>query len=301
MGELLYEWNDLDGAVRHLTQSIDLGKRSGSLDIFLPGCAALALVRQTMGDSRGALETIQEGEQAVRTAELPTQMLAQLAAFGARARMAQGDVATAARLLEERGIGADDAVDHQNELEHLVLARVLLAQGEVQAALDLLERLRGAAEATGRTGSKIKILVLQALACKAQDDETRALTTLKRALELAEPEGYVRTFLDEGAHMAALLRQSVAKGVSPSYSSRLLGEFGNFAERPPAGSLSELLSERELEVLRLVASGMSNAEVSRALFISLATVKKDINNIYRKLGRHSRTSAVARARERNLL
>ena len=147
----------------------------------------------------------------------------------------------------------------------------------------------------------IKILVLQALACKAQDDETRALTTLKRALELAEPEGYVRTFLDEGAHMAALLHQAVAKGVSPSYSSRLLGEFGNFAERPPAGSLSEPLSERELEVLRLVASGMSNAEVSRALFISLATVKKHINKIYRKLGRHSRTSAVARARERNLL
>jgi LuxR family transcriptional regulator, maltose regulon positive regulatory protein len=101
--------------------------------------------------------------------------------------------------------------------------------------------------------------------------------------------------------MAALLRQSVAKGISRGYASRLLGEFGSPAEGPPAESSSEHLSERELEVLRLVAAGMSNAQISRTLFVSLATVKKHINNIYRKLGTHSRTGAVARARESNLL
>ena len=301
MGELLYEWNDLDGAVHHFTQGIDLGNRSGSFDILFPGRAALALVRQAMGDTQGALEVIQEGERAIRTINLPPYMLDQQAAFGARVRLAQGDLATAARLLEERAIGADDAVNIQNELEHLVLARVLLARDEVHAALDLLERLRSAAETTGRMGSKIEVLVLQALTYKARDDESRALVTLGRALELAEPGGYVRTFLDEGAPMADLLRSALTKAISPGYASRLLGAFGSSAERLPAGALSEPLSERELEVLRLIASGMSNAEISRALFVSLATVKKHINNIYRKLDTHSRTSALARARELNLL
>ncbi|HET7271561.1 MAG TPA: hypothetical protein VFI90_10810, partial [Rubrobacter sp.] len=164
MGELLYEWNDLDGAVHHLTQGIDLGNRSGSFDIHFPGRAALALVRQSMGDTQGALEVIQEGERALRTINLPPYMLDQKAAFEARVRLAQGDLATAARLLEEHAIGTDDAVNIQNELEHLVLARVLLARDEVHAALNLLERLRSAAETTGRMGSKIKVLVLQALA-----------------------------------------------------------------------------------------------------------------------------------------
>jgi LuxR family transcriptional regulator, maltose regulon positive regulatory protein len=301
MGELLYEWNDLDGAVHHLTKSIDLGKKSGSFDILFPARAALSLVRQAMGDAGGALQVMQEGERAARAVELPPQMLDRLAAFRAWLRLAQGEAASAARLLEERGIGPGDTVNIQNELEHLVLARVLLAQNEVDAASDLLERLRGTAEAAGRTDSTINALVLQALALKAGNSEIRALAALERALELAEQEGYVRTFLDEGWPMAALLRQSVAKGISRGYASRLLGEFGSPAEGPPAESSSEHLSERELEVLRLVAAGMSNAQISRTLFVSLATVKKHINNIYRKLGTHSRTGAVARARESNLL
>ena len=301
MGEFLYEWNDLDGAVHHLTRSIDLGKKSGSVDILFPGRAALALVRQAMGDAGGALEVIQEGEWAVHTINLPPYMLDQLAAFGARVRLAQGDLSTAARLLEERGIGVNDVVNIQNELEHLVLARVLFARDEVHAAVDLLERLRGAAEATGRVGSTIKILALEALAHKTRDDETRALATLERSLQLAEPEGYVRTFVDLGAPMAALLRQSVVKGISPSYASHLFAAFASTTEKPSAGWLSEPLSERELEVLRLIASGMSNAEISRALFVALSTVKKHINNIYRKLDTHSRTRTVARARELNLL
>ena len=301
-GELLYEWNDLDGAMYHLTRSTDLGKKSGSFDILFPGYGVLALARQAMGDAQGALAVIQEGERAARSAQhLPAHMLDQLAAFVARVRLAQGDVATAARLLEERKIEPDDAVDHQNELEHLVLARVLLAQGEVHAALDLLERLRGAAEATGRIGSLIKILVLQAMTYKARGDESRAVAALERPLKLAEPEGFVRTFLDEGAQVAALLRRAVMKGISSGYASRLLEIMGSPAARLPAGALSEPLSERELEVLRLVAAGMSNAEISRSLFVALSTVKKHINNIYRKLGANSRTSAVARARELNLL
>lgn len=254
-----------------------------------------------MGDAQGALEVIQEGERTARSANLPAHMLDQLAAFGARLRLAQGNVATAARLLQERGIGADDAVDHRNELEHLVLARVLLARDKIHEALDLLERMRGAAEATGRMGSAIKVLALQALAHRARGDEAGAVATLGRSLGLAEPEGYVRTFLDEGAPMAALLRRAVAKSIASGYASRLLEAFGNPTEKQLAGSLSEPLSERELEVLRLIASGMSNAEISRTLFVALSTVKKHVNNIYRKLGVNSRTRALARARELDLL
>jgi LuxR family maltose regulon positive regulatory protein len=301
MGELLYEWNDLNGAMLHLGLSTDLGKRSGSCDILLPSQAFLALVRQAIGDAEGALEVIQEGERAARSTNPASQILDQLAAFGARVRLAQGDLATAARLLEERGISAQDAVDHQNELEHLVLARVLLARDDIHMTLDLLERLRSEAEATGRMGSVIKILALQVLAYKARGDETRAVATLARSLELAEPEGYIRTFLDEGVEIAGLLRRAVAKGISPGYASRLLEALGSPAERPPTGSLSEPLSERELEVLRLIASGRSNAEISRTLFVALSTAKKHINNIYRKLGTNSRTSAVFRARELDLL
>jgi LuxR family maltose regulon positive regulatory protein len=301
IGELLYEWNDLDGAMRHLRRSIDLGKRSGSFDILLPSHGLLALARQAMGEAESALAVIREGERAARSTDLPSQILGQLATFGARVRLAQGDVAIAVRLLEERGIGVDDPVDHQNEIEHLVLARVLLARDDVHRALDLLERLRGGAEATGRIGSMIKILALQALAYRARGDEARAVAALERSLTLAEPEGCVRTFLDEGAPMAALLRRAVTKGISPGYASRLLEAFGSPAQRLPAGSLSEPLSERELEVLRLIASGMSNAEISRTLFVALSTVKKHINNIYRKLDTNSRTHAVARARELNLL
>jgi LuxR family maltose regulon positive regulatory protein len=302
MGELLYEWNDLDGAMRHLERGIASGKKSGSFDILLPGHAFLALAKQATGDAEGALEAIQNAERVARTIDLPPQILDQLAAFGARVRLALGDANTASRLLEERGIGTDDAVDHQNEFEHLALARVLVARDEVRAALDLLERLQSAAEATGRTGSKIKALVLRALAHKVQADEARALFTLKQSLELAEPEGYVRTFADEGAPMAALLRRAMRKGISPSYAIRLLEASEGPVEGPAAWALlSEPLSERELEVLRLIASGMSNAEVSRTLFVALSTVKKHINNIYRKLGASSRTGAVARARESNLL
>ena len=301
MGELLYEWNDLDGAVHHLTRSIDLGKRSGSFDIFFPAHGVLALARQATGDAEGALQVIQEGERAARSRNPPAHILDQLAAFGARVRLAQGDVVTAARLLNERGIGASDAVDHQNEFEHLVLARVLLDRDEVHAAIGLLERLQNAAEATERAGSMIKALILRALGHKAQGDEDQAVAMLERSLKFAEPEGYVRSFVDEGALMAALLRRVVAKGISPSYASRLLEAFESLTERPDTRLLSEPLSERELEVLRLVATGMSNAEVSRALFVALSTVKKHINNIYRKLNVNNRTRAVARAREMKLL
>jgi LuxR family maltose regulon positive regulatory protein len=300
MGEILYERNDLEGATHHLDRAIELSESSGGATIVFPVRALLAMVKGARGDVEGALRVIRESERAASSMDPQDQVRATIAAHGARFELAQGNISAATRFLEEQGVPTDDP-DHTNELEHLVWARVLLTNGEPAEALTLLDRLQEKAELSGRMGSVIGILSVRAIAHEASSEEDKALADFGRALALAEPEGYVRTFLDLGAPMEALLRRSVMKGVHAGYASRLLEAFGSAATKLSAGRLPESLSERELEVLRLIASGMSNAEISRTLFVALNTVKKHINNIYRKLGTNSRTRAVARARELNLL
>ncbi len=169
--------------------------------------------------------------------------------------------------------------------------------------MDLIERLLKAAEEGGRTGSVIEILVLQALAHEAQGDIPPALVSLERALTLAEPEGYVRIFVDEGPAMAALLREAAVRSASPNYVSQLQAAFGKVeAEKPGTQQpLIEPLSEREIEVLQLVAQGLSNREIGERLFLALNTVKGHNRNIFGKLEVQRRTEAVARARELGLL
>jgi LuxR family maltose regulon positive regulatory protein len=238
-------------------------------------------------------------------------------AWQARLWVAQDDRWAAARWLEERGLSVEDDLSYPREFEHIVLARVLSAQDRHDEALKLLERLLAAAEAGEREGRVVEILALKALTLQARNDTPEALATLRRALALAEPEGYVRTFADEGAPMAALLRQllktqgaqpsSVGRGVSPGYASKLLTTLNQDAlpstdagVRVTAGLLVELLSERELEVLRLLTSGISNREIAAKLFVSLDTVKSHLKHIYGKLGVRGRTQAVARAKELDL-
>jgi LuxR family maltose regulon positive regulatory protein len=189
---------------------------------------------------------------------------------------------------------------------------VLAAQGQTEEALRLIDRLIDEAEKTGREGSKIKLLSLKAVTLLAHRDTPGALTTLEHALALAEPEGYVRTFVDEGEPMAKLLsdaRISVARDqgtarISPEYVGELLAAIEQPPpKRTPPGvePLAEPLSDRELEVLRLVAAGMKNAQIARELFVVVGTVKTHLNSIYRKLGVRSRTQAISRARELDLL
>ena len=190
---------------------------------------------------------------------------------------------------------------------------MLAVQGQTEGALRLIDRLIDAAEKTGREGSKIKLLALKAVTLLAHRDKAGAPAPLEHALALAEPEGYVRTFVDEGEPMAKLLsdvRLSVARDrgtvskISPEYIGKLLA---TIEQPPPKGTppgvepLAEPLSERELQVLRLVAAGMKNAEIARELFVVVGTVKTHLNSIYRKLGTKSRTQAISRARELNLL
>ena len=219
--------------------------------------------------------------------------------------------------MRERDLSADDDLSYLREFEHITLARVLIARYKseredrsIHEAVGLLKRLLEAAEEGRRTGSVIEILVLQALAHEAQGNIPVALVPLERALTLAEPEGYVRIFVDEGAPMAALLRRAALPGVAPPYVSKLLNALDAEAtvRRGPAGPaspvaqpLEEPLSERELEVLRLVATGMSNRDIARDLVLATGTVKKHINNIFTKLNVRSRTQAAAQATKLGLL
>ena len=241
-----------------------------------------------------------------------------VAARKARVWVAQGKPDEALRWARERGLSVHDELSYFREFEHVTLARVLIArykyeqaEESIREAMELLTRLLSAAEAGGRTGSVIDILALQALAHHTQGNLAAALEPLHQALTLAEPEGYVRVFISEGTPMAHLLSEAAAHGMMPDYVGRLLAAFrveeqqgevtSNSSPGPNSQLLIEPLSERELEILRLIAQGLSNREIGKRLFRALTTIKGHNRNIFGKLGVKNRTEAVARARELGLL
>jgi LuxR family maltose regulon positive regulatory protein len=216
----------------------------------------------------------------------------------------------------ERGLSVDDDLSFLREFEHVTLARVLIARyksdriaGSIHEVMGLLERLLKAAEEGGRTGSMIEILVLQALAYESQGNIPPALMSLERALALAKPEGYVRIFLDEGPPMARLLYEALSRGIAPDYVQRLLAAFpvvepeqaDTSKKQATENELIEPLSEREIEVLQLIAEGLTNQEIATRLYLSLHTVKVHAHNIYGKLGIKNRTQAVARGKALGIL
>jgi LuxR family maltose regulon positive regulatory protein len=225
-------------------------------------------------------------------------MRARNAACHVQIALAQGDLAAAIRWAEQVTEDADGSPFYP--LLGLTPARLLLAQKEKAAAADQLEAWYDTAVAAGWQFGVIEVRALQALAAPTPD---QALTFLAGALALAEPEGYVRTFVDKGERMAALLRHAAARGTAPDYARRLLGAFSCLPApyRPLGQPLVEPLSERELEVAALLADGLTYQEIARMLFISLNTVKTHLKNVYGKLGVHGRQEAVAKARALDLL
>ena len=191
-----------------------------------------------------------------------------------------------------------------SEIAQLALARVLIVKGDApsrERALALLGRLARAAEEEGRAGIQTEALALRALGLWHAGDRAEAMVALELALRLAEPEGYVRLFADLGLPMARLLQEARSRQVLPDYVDRLLAVYGAELPNVGDGSLPDPLSQRELQVLGLIAAGLTNREVAAALFISPETVKKHSGGIYAKLDVGNRTAAVARARDLGLL
>jgi LuxR family maltose regulon positive regulatory protein len=299
-GELLRERNELSTAVEYLERGIKLGQAGGHHHILIIGQVWLAWLRQTQGDVTGSQEAIRAALQVVQQDQGSRFWPLPPAACQARLWIAQGNLAAASRWAQASGLNpADTPITYHYEVEYLTLARLLIAQGKLEAAESLLLRLHRGAASAGRNGNLIEILILQAITCAAQDRGEEALSALEQALSLAEPEGFVRIFLDEGEPMAELLRQAIVRDLHASYALHLLSAIGEAAIAPQP--LIEPLSERELEVLRWVAAGYSNQEIAQELVIAVTTVKKHINNIYGKLEVGSRTQAVASARELGLL
>jgi LuxR family maltose regulon positive regulatory protein len=318
MAGVLYERDELDAALGHASEGVALCRQLVYTSPLANGLLTLAWIRQARGDRAGALAAIGEAER-VGVSPAVVGLLNPVPAQRARLALAQGDVDAAVGWVRARGLGAEDEPSYPREREHLVLARVLLATQAPEQALGLLDRLHARAISQGRTRSVIEVGALQALARSAGGDQAGALTALAEALALAAPEGYLRVFADEGPPMAALLRELVghrqerpaaADAVPRDYLARLVDAFeqAGLPVRLPVRrggvvvvGLVEPLSARELEVLRLLATGAPNRAIAKELVVTLDTVKRHLSHLFSKLEVANRTQAVARARELGLL
>jgi len=301
LASVLLEQNELAEALENVQVGLQVGLQVRDLDALLMGYAVQAHIFQALNKGEEAQEAMQKAElQALDTKNMSCVYDAQ--ANKANLALAAGDVREAQRWAAARGLERGDlsALEHSlAEFEHLTYARLLMAGGRSIEALPILNDLIREQEQMGRGRALIKSLALQALCYRAQGRTDEALRTLGRALLLAEPEGFVRVFVQEGPPMAALLRAAGAQGHSPEYVKALLELFGETPALQEA--MLDPLSERELQVLRLVADGLTNAEIAAELVIAHSTVKTHINRIYSKLGVNARTQAVARARQLQIL
>ena len=327
LGTVLYQQNDLTNAAPHIERAVELNELGEDWSRF-HSIRMLAYLRRAEGDDQAAYDLAGKAcairdAATVRQFNLSAQpSLEQLRILLGRSRPKMAYLLTdVARRIEALGLWPDDAaladrVDfaapsgYVREPEHSDLARALIALGQPEEALQLLERLLEAAQSMGRQGDAIRYLALRALAYDAKGSTGPALASLRQALTLAEPEGYVRLFADEGQPMAALLARALAHGIAPEYINELLAVFPDgvrqAAERvaatlPPRQPLAEPLSERELEVLRPMARGLKYREVAEQLYVSLNTIRHHTKNIYGKLNVNTRAQAVDIAERLNLL
>jgi LuxR family transcriptional regulator, maltose regulon positive regulatory protein len=305
MSELLLERNDLDEAARQLLTARQLGDHAGLPQNPYRWRVATARLRVARGDFDGALALIDEAETVFTSDFSP--VVQPIPAVRARVWVAQGHAGEALRWAEARGLSVADELDYLHEFEHVTLARALLARTQDgpsthgDEAAEFLGRLLQAAEAGRRTGSVVELLALLAVACRLRGDTDAALGAVERAMTLAEPEAYARVFLDLGRPMASLLQAAARRGVMPGYAGRLLDQIQPTRATPGHSGPVERLSDRERDVLRLLATDLSGPEIASELVVSLPTVRTHTQRIYAKLGVHNRRLAVRRAKELDLL
>ena len=329
LGDIHREWNDLDSAESHLRRGIDMftGTMSVDAEVVTHGYLSLARLQQARGRHADAQATLEEFADLARQRDFFSLLAARGEAALARLALVQDDLPAAVSWAEASGLGAYDEPSYRREEQYLTLARVLIAQGQLgprnsylDDALGLLDRLITVAQGAGRMGSVIEILALRALALQARQEWSESLPALESALTLAEPEGYVRVFVDEGAPMAVLLSEifkrrrrgarNARQHAVSVYARRLLVAFESphTNTEPLVGHAPESdrpmldpLTAREREVLELIAENLSNREIADRLFIATSTVKGYVHSLLRKLEVDSRTKAISRARELHLL
>jgi LuxR family maltose regulon positive regulatory protein len=332
LGGILYEWNQLEESAQCANQGIELSRPfQASGGVFI-GCLVLVSILKARGDLAGAIDSWQNADTAVRSDVMLNVVLRMVGAVRAQLWLAQRNIGDAAQWATayERDLNFPATGDWpdvrqfgpMHDYECLTLIRVRMARGHWDEALRLLTRLQPVVEAGARKSGLIELLALRALALQTQTHSAESVATLERALTLAEPEGYVRTFVDEGGPMEKAIRDlrgEIGKLKDPTelqahlmvYAEKLLEAFNENKHQLPATSevtksmvhqsdLVDPLSTRELEVLHLIAEGLSNDAIAQKLFLSTGTVKVHLKHIYGKLDVNSRTQAIARLRELNL-
>jgi LuxR family maltose regulon positive regulatory protein len=306
-GEVLAEQGDLDDALKKTWKGKELAQ-GGDIGILNWCNLCLIVVLFSSGDFEGVEVIINEIEE-FGFHRLPPWVTSRIKTWQLRLWLAQGKIEETSQWLAKQGLEVTGKPDRGNEWEYLVLVRFLIATGHPSDTFDLLERLYSNANSRGHISRVIEILNLQALALQAQGDTEKAMTMLEQALSLAEPRGFLYIFVNEGPPMARLLYEALARGIFMEYARKLLAAFPeddpekDFKSKSadPDSEWIEPLSERELEILQLIADGLSRQEIANHLFISLNTVKTHTRNIYSKLGVHKELQAVGKAKSLGLL
>ena len=299
MARLFYEWNRLDDADQHIQQCIDLSRQWGDIGLQANAHAIQALIEQARGHPEQAREAIRKAERLIGEHPVSPWLSNQLKSILARVWLAQGDLDRPSQHIQERGLQFKDEIPYQREIEYDLLLRLLLARGDYEAANHLSIRFLQQAGNIGQLGLEIEAMILRALALQGKKENEQALAVLEEALTLAQPEGYVRSFLEKGEAMTRLLCLAQSRQVGSGYAAVLLSKIGKTSAmtQPSMQLLIEPLTTREVEVLKLIETGCSNEDIARQLVISITTVKRHISNIYGKLGVKSRTQALAIGKE----
>jgi LuxR family maltose regulon positive regulatory protein len=291
---IYYEWNYLEKAWKQLEQGLEIGARSGNIEFQFPGQLLKVILLMAQGNMLEALAEVERMHSLSRGLRVTSR--ARIMACHAQVALAMGDLATARQWIEKMPKDLDPHSFYR--FLGLTRLRLLLAEGRKSEAERELEICYERAREAGWGYAKIAVLVLQTLAARNQDS---ALAFLTEALRLAQPEGYIRTFADVGPSLVPLLHEAAGRGIMPGYIGQILNACEQKRTEDPTYPLVEQLSEREMEVLRLVSAGLSNREIGEKLFISKSTAKSHVHNVCGKLGVHNRTEAATRAKVLGLI